>query len=60
MPRLQVQSPHRGADKRQPIDVSLSHLCFISSLSPSLPLSLKSIRMPSSEDKKIVTEPTQS
>ena len=32
--------PHLGAHERQPIDVSLTHLCFSPSLSPSLPFSL--------------------
>ena len=33
--------PWLGVSKRQPIDVSLAHRCVFSSLSPSLPLSLK-------------------
>ena len=42
--------PSQGECKRQLIDVSLSHQCFSPSLSPSLPLSLKSISMSSGED----------
>ena len=33
--------PHLGTDKRQQMDVSLTHRRFPPSLSPSLPLSLK-------------------
>ena len=33
--------PSQGPHKKQPIDVSLSHWCFSSSLSPSFPISLK-------------------
>ena len=42
MPRLQVWSPvSMDGYKSQLTDVSLSHQCFFSSLSPSLPLSKK-------------------
>ena len=34
------------------MDVSLSHQCFSPSLSPSLPLSLKSVSMSLDKDKK--------
>ena len=33
--------PWLGVCERQPVDVSLTHQCFSSSLSPSLPISLK-------------------
>ena len=36
--------PQLGVCKKQPIHVSLSHRCFSPSLSPSLPLSLESIK----------------
>ena len=42
----------QGAHRRQPIDVSLSHRCF--SLSFSFLLSLTSIEISSSEDKKYI------
>ena len=35
------QGPQLGVCERQPVDVSLTYECFSSSLSPSLPLSLK-------------------
>ena len=47
---LQVQVPGWGAYERQQIDVSLLHQYF-SSLSLSLPLSLKSVSMFLGEDK---------
>ena len=50
-PGLQIQF-QLGAYEKQLISVSLSHRCFCPSLSPSLPLSLKSITMYLGEDKK--------
>ena len=41
--------PGWGAYKKQQIDVSVSHQCFSPFLSPSLPLSPKSIRMSSGD-----------
>ena len=47
--------PSRGAQERQPIDVSLSYQCFSLCLSfpltPSLPLSLKSINLSWGEER---------
>ena len=50
MTRSQVWFLVEDACERQLINVSPSHRYFSLSLSPSLPLSLKSIRMPSGED----------
>ena len=44
--------PSQGAFKKQPIDISLLYQCFSPFLSPSLPLSLKSISMSLCEDLK--------
>ena len=44
MPGLQAPSPVGGTCKRQLIDVSLSHQCFSPPLSPSLSISLESIK----------------
>ena len=52
--------PDWDAFERQPIDVSLSHWSFSSSLSPFLPLSLKSVIMSSGEDKKVNTNAVMS
>ena len=46
--------PGPGVCERQLTEVSLSRWCFSSSLSPSLPLFLKSIGMSLGEDKKNV------
>ena len=42
----------QGAYERQPTDISLLHRCFSPCLSPSLPLSLKSISMSLGKDLK--------